>query len=166
MTKSKQNTVIECLQNDARTPIEDIARMIDTTPKEVVEIIQKLEKERVILQYTTVVSEEKVKSKKTTVRALIELHVRPEKKTGFGKIANRIARFPQVIDHYLISGNYDFLVVVEGKSLEEISTFVFDKLAVLENIQSTATHFILKKYKERGVVLDESLESERLPVTP
>ena len=121
-----------------------------------------MEDSGVILQYKTIFSNEV----QAPVTALIEVKIRPEKKTGFSKIAQKISKFPEVTDHYLISGNYDYLVVAEGENLNAISTFVSEKLSVIENIQNTVTHFIMRKYKEKGVLLSKDETLKRLPVSP
>ncbi len=162
---SLDQDVIRLLRDDARLTAKDIAGMLGVAEKSVAACISHLEKDGVILKYTTVTNDPKG-NKGTKIRALIELSIRPEKKTGYDAIARRICKHPNVVDHFLISGNYDFLVIVEGDSLQEISSFVSDKLASIENVRSTATHFILKKYKEHGVVFDAELPPQRLAVSP
>ncbi len=157
--------IVRLLHDDARLTPEDIGGMLGVASKTVATHIAKLEHEGVILKYTTVTNDPKG-DKGTKIRALIELSIRPEKKTGYDAIARRICKHPNVVDHFLISGDYDFLVIVEGDSLQEISSFVSDKLASIENVRSTATHFILKKYKEYGVVFESELPPQRLAVSP
>ena len=163
--KKLEKEILAILKSNARAAIEDIAKMVNSTVTEVSQILERLEKTGAIVQYTAVINEKHLSYLGNKVRALIELRIRPEKKTGFDRIAKRIAGFPQVVDHYLISGNYDFLIIVEGETLEEISRFVSEKLASIENVNGTATHFIMKKYKERGVVI-EDLPQDRLLVSP
>lgn len=106
----------------------------------------------------------KQKAQKSKIQALVELKVQPQKNTGYDAIAKRIYKYPQVITHYLLSGAYDFLVIVEGDTHEEIATFVFDKLATMEHINSTHTHFVFKKYKENGKPIDKDSELERMAI--
>jgi len=162
--KKIKEEILAILKTNARAPILDIAKMVNLPRKEVEKLITSMEKEGIIVQYSTIINEKKIDTT-SYVRALIELGVRPESRTGFDAIAKRIAKFPQVVEHFLISGNYDFLIIVQGESLEDISRFVSEKLASIENIRSIATHFIMKKYKENSVVI-ESDEIERLMVSP
>ncbi len=164
--KKIEKDILNILKTNARIPAADIAEMLSISEKEATQTIEKLEKEGVLIQYTTVVNEEKFNGKDGTVRALIEIRVRPEKRSGFDTIAKRIAKHKNVIDLYLISGQYDFMVVMEGKSLQEVSGFVSDILATMGSIVSTATHFIMRKYKEKGVLLEKESVRERLAVSP
>ncbi len=165
MTKHEQE-VLSLLKNNARISVEDIADSIGVTTATAKKLVKKLENDHTIIRYTTVINEDKMNAECGKVKALIEVRVRPEKSRGFTGIAKRIARHPNVIDHYLISGQYDFLLIVEGKNLEEISRFVSEKLASIENVQSTATHFIMKTYKEKSVLIDADDELERLAIQP
>ena len=164
MTKEEKEVLV-LLREDARLSVPEMAVQLQLSEKEVAKAISNLEKERVILGYHVVVDDEKSKDVRRTVRALIEVCVRPEKKTGFDAIAKRICRYSNVVDHYLISGQYDFLVVVEGTSLQEISGFVSDKLASIDAVKSTVTHFIMRKYKENGVLHHDDSEYDRLKVS-
>jgi len=136
-------------------PVADLARALRTDEKSVESHIQTLEKSGAILSYTTVVNESKVEDSGRPIQALVEVSIRPEKKFGYDAIAKRIFKYPNVVAHYLLSGQYDFLVVVEGKNHQEIAAFVFDKIATLDNVTSTNTHFIFKKYKEHGVIVEK-----------
>lgn len=122
------------------------------------------EKEGIICGYHTLIDWEKTNVEK--VNALIEVRVTPQRGHGFDSIAERIYKYPEVHAVYLISGGYDLLVSLEGKSLKEVSNFVSDKLSTLESVLSTATHFILKKYKDHGTILDRKEVDERIQVTP
>ncbi|NBV83150.1 Lrp/AsnC family transcriptional regulator [bacterium] len=157
--------ILELVSSNARMATADIADQLQLTQAQVESTLKKLESDGVIIQYTTVVDEKKL-PKTSKIKALIEVSVRPEKRTGFEAIARKIAQFSNVVDHYLVSGGYDFLVIVEGDSLEEISSFVSDKLASIDNVRSTATHFIMKKYKEKGILIGQAPQEERLVVSP
>ena len=140
------------LRADARISAEDIAVMTKKTPEQVRTIIQKFEKDGVILKYSAIVNPEKISGEGASVRAEIEIQVAPEREHGFDALAERIYRFPQVRALYLMSGGYDLKVVIEGESLQDVAFFVARKLSTIEGVRSTKTHFILKTYKENDVV--------------
>ena len=127
-----------------------IAQMLGMEEKEVADKIEKMEKENVIVGYKTIVNWDK--TDKDVVVALIELRITPQRGEGFDKVAERIYKYPQVKSLYLMSGAYDLAVTIEGKSMKEVALFVAQKLAPMDSIISTATHFVLKKYKEEGIV--------------
>jgi DNA-binding Lrp family transcriptional regulator len=156
--------ILEILEKDARTSVEDIAKMLKKSLESIKKAIKKYEKEGVILKYKAVVNKELIKEDRE-VRALIEVNIIPQKDVGFDKIAERIYSFPEVSSFYLVSGTYDLLVVVEGKDLLTVSRFVSEKLAPLENVKGTVTHFLLKKYKEDGVVLKHREENKRIAIS-
>ncbi|MFH1281950.1 MAG: Lrp/AsnC family transcriptional regulator [Candidatus Omnitrophota bacterium] len=145
--------ILEILEKDGRASVEDIAKMTRKNPLDVKKAIRQYEKEGAILKYKAVINKDLIKDTESEVRALIEVNIIPQKDLGFEKIAERIYSFPEVTSCYLISGTYDLLVVVEGKNLQTVSKFVAEKLSCLENVRGTATHFLLKKYKEDGVIL-------------
>ena len=155
------NEILEILEKDARTSPEDIARMLHMTPRAVRSEIRKLEKDGVILKYKTVVNKEMTKDEHADVRALIEVKLIPQKNLGFDHLAERIYQFPEVTSCYLMSGTYDLLVVVEGKTIHTVASFVAEKLSPMENVRGTVTHFILKKYKEDGDILKSPERSKR-----
>jgi len=155
------NEIIEILEKDARATPEEIAKMVNMTPKAVKNVIKKLEKDGVILKYKTIINKEILKDEGSDVRALIEVRLTPQKNLGFDHLAERIYRFPEVTSCYLMSGTYDLLVVVEGKSIHTVSNFVAEKLSPMENVRGTVTHFILKKYKEDGDILKQPERSKR-----
>ncbi|MBM3249950.1 MAG: Lrp/AsnC family transcriptional regulator [Candidatus Omnitrophica bacterium] len=157
--------ILEILEKDARTPVEDIAKMLKKKPDAVKQAIKKFEKEGVILKYKAVINKELAKDTESEVRALIEVNVTPQKDLGFDKIAERIYAYPEVSSCYLISGTYDLLLIVEGKNLHTVAQFVAEKLAPLENVRGTATHFLLKKYKEDGVILKQREENKRIAIS-
>ena len=144
--------ILNLLRADARISAEDIAVMTKKTPEQVRAIIQKFEKDGVILKYSAIVNPEKISGEGASVRAEIEIQVAPEREHGFDALAERIYRFPQVRALYLMSGGYDLKVVIEGESLQDVAFFVARKLSTIEGVRSTKTHFILKTYKEHDVV--------------
>lgn len=157
--------ILEILKEDSRISTKDIATMLGQSEDDIKAAIKDLEDRNVIVKYTTLINEEKLES--TKVKAFIEAKVSPEREMGFDKIAERIYNFPQVSSLYLISGGFDFLIVVEGKSLQEVAMFVSERLSTLEYINSISTHFLLKKYKENGTILaGEKKEDDRILITP
>jgi len=154
--------ILKILENDARTTSKQIATMTGTPSAEVTRLIKQAEKDRIILKYKTVINWDKVENEQ--VWALIEVKVTPQKDVGFDSIAERIYRFPQAHTVYLISGTYDLLVMVMGKTMHEVADFVSQKLAPIEGVQGTVTHFVLKRYKEDGEILEGKEEVKRQPV--
>lgn len=159
------NEILEILEKDARVSPEEISRMLRMPIFKVKQAIKKFEKDGLILKYKAVINKELMHSEDTTVRALIEVNIVPQKDLGFDKVAERIYSFPEVTSCYLISGTYDLLVVVEGKNMRTVANFVAEKLSCLENVRGTATHFLLKKYKEDGVVLKHKEENKRIAIS-
>jgi len=157
--------ILEILEKNARATPEEIAKMLNMTPRAVSNAIKKFEKEGIVLKYKTLINKELLRDEDSGVRALIEVKVTPQKNLGFDRIAERIYRFPEVTSCYLMSGTYDLLVVVEGKNLQTVSSFVAEKLSPMENIRGTVTHFILKKYKEDGDILKQPDRSRRPAIT-
>jgi DNA-binding Lrp family transcriptional regulator len=155
--------ILEILSGDSRVSMDDIAKQLGIPKDRVEGHIKKFEKDRIILGYRTQVNWERIKEHE--VRALIEVKVTPMRGVGFDVVAESIYRFPEVSSVYLLSGSYDLLVQVEGPNLKDVSLFVSEKLATIKNVQSTITHFLLKKYKEDGRILVEQPESKRLPVS-
>lgn len=155
------NEILEILEKDARATPEDIAKMTGMKLKSVKNTIKKFEKDGVILKYKTIVNKELIRDEHSDVRALIEVRITPRKNLGFDYLAERIYQFPEVSACYLMSGTYDLLVVVEGKNIHTISDFVSSKLAPMENVRGTVTHFILKKYKEDGDILRQAKRDKR-----
>ncbi len=153
--------ILDLLRQNARLSVEDIALMTKKSVQEVAAIIKKLEDDGIILKYAAIVNPEKSGEAKAKVNAEIQIQVTPERGQGFDAIADRIYRFPQVKSLYLMSGGYDFKVVVEGDSLQEVAFFVSSKLATLEGVRSTKTSFILKTYKENDIVYVEDDRDRR-----
>ena len=156
--------IFEILESNARTTPEQISTMTGTPVSEVEKIIKQAEKDRTILRYKTVINWNKLDEE--MVWALVEVKIVPQRDVGFDSIAERIYRFPQSRSVYLVSGAYDLAVLVAGKSMQEVALFVSEKLAPLEAVQGTVTHFLLKKYKEDGEILEGGGGIKRLPVTP
>ena len=157
--------ILGILEKDGRTSVDDIAKMTRRKTEDVKKAIKQYEKEGAILKYKAVINKDLIKDSESEVRALIEVNIVPQKDLGFEKIAERIYSFPEVTSCYLISGTYDLLVVVEGKTLHTVSNFVAEKLSCLENVRGTATHFLLKKYKEDGVILKHKSENKRIAIS-
>ena len=156
--------LLALLKENARISLEDAARQLDSTPEEVAAAMDAFEKNGVIRAYQAVVDEEKVET--DTVTAVIEVRVQPEREGGFDHIARRLAGYPEVTTMYLMSGQYDLLLFVEGSDLRTVAHFVSQKLSSLPGITGTATHFRLKTYKHHGVLMDPPHETERLQVSP
>ncbi len=157
--------ILEILEKDGRVSPDDIAKMLKKKPQGIKEAIKKYEKEGVILKYKAVINKELIKDASAQVRALIEVNITPQKDLGFDRVAERIYSFPEVSSCYLISGTYDLLLIVEGKDLHTVSRFIAEKLAPLENVKGTTTHFLLKKYKEDGVILKHREENKRIAIS-
>ena len=156
--------IFEALEKDARLTPEQISTMTGMAVNEVKKAIKKAEQDRAILKYKAIVDWTKLGEEQ--VWALVEVKVIPQRNVGFDAIAERIYRFPEARSVYLASGTYDLAVLVAGKTMQEIAVFVSEKLAPLEAVQGTVTHFILKKYKEDGEILEGGEGIKRLPVTP
>lgn len=156
--------ILKMLQTNSRIDLGELAVMLGTDEATVANEVAEMEKERIICGYHTVIDWDKTGNELVT--ALIEVRVTPQRNQGFARIAERIYNYPEVRSVYLISGAYDFMVILEGKTLQEVSQFVSDKLSTLEPVISTATHFILKKYKDHGTIMVPHEESERMLVTP
>jgi len=158
------NQILKALENDARLTPEKLSDMTGVPVADVKKAIKKAEQDRTIIKYKTVIDWQKLGEDK--VMALVEIKVLPQRAVGFDAIAERIYRFPQARSVYLASGTYDLAVLVVGETMQDIALFVSEKLAPLETVQGTVTHFILKKYKEEGEIFGESGGMKRLPITP
>lgn len=157
--------ILELLKQNARLSVADISAMTGKSEAEVKEIIKSLEDSGTILKYAAIVNPEKSRDAKNKVHAEIEIQVMPERERGFDAIADRIWRFPQVKSLYLMSGGYDLKVIIEGDTLQDVAFFVSSKLATLNGVRSTKTHFILKTYKENDIVYVEEDRDRREGVT-
>ena len=156
--------ILEVLTDDARTSAKQIAVMLGREEAEVSAAIRSMEERRIILKYPALVNWDKVESGE--VEALIEVRVTPQRGHGFDAIAEQIYRFEEVHNVYLMSGGYDLLVMLKAPSLKKLALFVAEKLSTIDGVLSTATHFVLKKYKNEGVITDEKQVDRRLKVTP
>lgn len=153
--------ILEILEGNARVTPEEIAKMTGKSISIIKKSIKNYEKKGVILKYKTVLNKELVQDEAVGVRALIEVSIIPQKNVGFDYIAERIYRFPEVNSCYLLSGGYDLLLIVEGKDIHAVASFVSEKLAPMENVKGTTTHFLLKKYKEDGEILKKKNRNKR-----
>ena len=156
--------LLALIEKNSNMGIKDIAVMLGKSEIDIANELSEMEKEGVICGYHTLINWDKTSIEKVT--GLIEVRVTPQRGQGFDNIAERIYNYPEVRAVYLISGGYDLLVILEEKSLREISNFVSDKLSTLDSVLSTATHFILKKYKDHGTILAKKREDEREIITP
>ncbi len=156
--------ILHILERDARTAPTDIAAMVGVDEDEVRRIIRECEEKRIIRKYKTVVDWERAGEE--GVLAFIDVRVSPAREVGFDDVAGRIYRYPEVLAVYLVSGGYDLQVVVRGPNLQEVAMFVAEKLATIDRVVSTTTHFLLRRYKEDGEILVEQEEDRRLAVTP
>lgn len=164
MIRDLELSILEILFNDSRTTPAQIAVMTGHSEEEVAAVIRSLEAQKIILKYTTMINWDRVEADQ--VEAVIEVRVTPQRDEGFDAIAEQIYRFEEVSSVYLMSGAYDLMVTVKAGSMKRLALFVAEKLSTLEHVLSTATHFVLKKYKLEGVIFEESKQDERLVVTP
>ncbi len=155
--------ILKILENDARVTTKQISTMTGTPAAEVTRLVKEAEESRTILKYKTIINWDKVVGDEH-VWALIEVNITPQRDVGFDSIAERIYRFPQARTVYLISGTYDLLVLVTGKTMHEVANFVSQKLAPIEGVRRTVTHFMLKRYKEDGEILEGGDEVKRQPL--
>ena len=156
--------LLKLLTENAALKPAQLAPMLNLSEAEVAAKIKRYESDHVILGYRTILNEEQLGVER--VRAVIEVKITPEREGGFNRLAGRIAKYSEVSSCYLMSGGYDLLVIVEGSTLREVATFVSEKLATIHGVISTATHFMLKPYKEQGVLMSRERAEERLAVTP
>ncbi len=156
--------ILEILNEDCRIPLERIAVMTGKDLPLVAQAIDELEKDRVILQYSPIINWDRTDRER--VEAMIEVKVTPQRDMGFDAIAGRIYRFDEVKSVYLMSGSYDLLVLVEARTLKELALFVSEKLSPLESVTGTSTSFVLKRYKQDGVIFVGESADKRLAVSP
>ena len=159
-----RNKILQILRTEARAGNDQIARRLDLPREQVDREIERLEAERVILGYRAVINPEKL-DEETTV-GIIEVKITPQRNVGYDEIAAQIYRFPEVRNCYLLSGAYDLLLFIEGADLKEVANFVARKLATIDHVVSTTTHFVLRKYKEESFIIGDEDRAERLPVSP
>lgn len=156
--------LLAIIEKNSRIDLKELAILLGVQEVQVANELAAMEAEGIICGYHTLIDWEKTSKDKVT--ALIEVRVTPQRGQGFDNIAERIYQYPEVQSVYLISGSYDLMVILEGKTLREVSAFVSDKLSTLDSVLSAATHFILKKYKDHGTVLSKKKEDEREMITP
>jgi DNA-binding Lrp family transcriptional regulator len=156
--------LLKLLRENASLRPADLARMLNMPEADVTARIKAYEASQVILGYRSVLNEEQLGLE--IVRAVIEVKITPERGGGFDRLAARIAKYNEVISCYLMSGGYDLLVIVEGETLREVASFVSEKLATIQGVLSTATHFMLKPYKEQRFLMTREVPDQRLPVSP
>lgn len=159
-----RDEILSTIEKNSRVDIAELAVRLGSEEEVIAEEMSKMEEEGVICGYHTMIDWEKTGMEKVT--ALIEVNVTLQRGQGFDGIAEHIYKYPEVKSVYLISGGYDLLVTIEGKSIKEVSSFVHSKLSTMENVLSTSTHFILKKYKDHGTIMAKKPEDERQMVTP
>lgn len=155
--------ILTFIEKNSRIDLKELAIVLGVDEAAVINELQKMEEEHVICGYHTLIDWDKAGIEKVT--ALIEVRVTPQRGMGFDKVAERIYNYPEVLSVYLISGGFDLMVTIEGKTLREVSQFVSDKLSTLDSVLSTKTNFILKKYKDHGTIFERKTRDERMPVT-
>jgi DNA-binding Lrp family transcriptional regulator len=156
--------LLKLLHDNAALKPAQLSKMLNVPEADVAKKIKAYEDDKVILGYRAVLNEEKTGDE--IVRAVIEVKITPERGGGFDRLAERIAKYSEVHSCYLMSGGYDLLVIIEGRNLREVATFVSEKLATVQGVISTATHFMLKTYKEQGVLMNGESNEERLAISP
>lgn len=156
--------ILELLEDNAKITAEEIATLLGIKVSEVEQRIAELEQTRTIIKYQALINWEKMGDEK--VNAVIEVRITPQREVGFDAVAERIYRFPEVTSVHLMSGKYDLLVFLEGRTMKEVAQFVSNKLATIEHVLSTATHFVLKAYKQNGCILEDKESDRRLVVSP
>ena len=162
-----EKDILEILEKNSRISSEDIAIMLGKEKEEIENTIARLEKDKIICGYPAVINWDKTEKEGDYVTALIEVKVTPQREQGFESIAKRIYKFDEVKNLYLMSGTFDFLIVKKKKNIKEVSSFVSNKLATLDCVLSSSTHFVLKKYKDHSVIIDENTpKDERIIISP
>ena len=156
--------ILDMLEKNSRIDLKDMAVMLGMSEAEVANEIADMEKENIICGYNTIINWDKTSEEKVT--ALIEVKVTPQRGLGFDSIAERIYKYDEITSVYLMSGGFDFTVIIEGKTMKSVALFVANKLSPLDSVLSTSTHFVLKKYKDYGTVINSEAKDERMLVTP
>lgn len=158
--------ILKLIEENHKISVETIALMVMSSEESVRNIIKKLEEEKVIVSYPALIDWSKVEGQENII-AMIDVKVTPKRGVGFDEVAERIYRFPEVTSLYLMSGAYDLSITIEGKTMNQIASFVSEKLATIDNVISTTTHFMLKKYKHDGVIFGSSDDKDRrMVITP
>lgn len=161
--KELKEKILRALAKNAKIDLDELAIMLGSTKEEITTAIAEMEADKIICGYPTLIDWDKVSDEKVT--ALIEVKVTPQRGQGFDNIAERIYKFDEVESVYLMSGGFDLTVIIRGKSMREVSRFVFEKLAPMESIMSTATHFVLKKYKDQGLIMQFESDDHRISMS-
>ena len=156
--------ILSIIEKNSRISLEDLAALLGEDLEAVTAAVMEMENDKIICGYHTFINWDKVEMQK--VNALIEVRVTPQRNLGFDKIARRIYNYPEVTSVYLMSGGFDFDIFIEGKTLQEVAEFVSSKLSVMDSVLSTATHFVLKKYKDHGTIMTPEQKEERQLITP
>ena len=156
--------ILAIIEKNSRIDLKDLAALLGESEAAVANEIAEMEKENIICGYHTMINWDNTGDEK--VIALIEVKVTPQRGMGFDKIAERISQYSEVTSVYLMSGAFDFTVIIEGKTMREVAQFVSEKLSPMDSVLSTATHFVLKKYKDHGTVMCGKAEDERMMITP
>lgn len=156
--------ILAIIEKNSRIDLKDLATLLGENEVAVANEIAQMEKEHIICGYHTLINWDNTSDEK--VMALIEVKVTPQRDMGFDKIAERIYQYNEVDSVYLMSGAFDFTVLIEGKTMRQVALFVSEKLSTIDSVLSTATHFVLKKYKDHGTVLTENKQDERMLITP
>jgi DNA-binding Lrp family transcriptional regulator len=156
--------ILEILEGNSRLNFEQMAAMLGTDTADIETRVRDMEEKGIVVKYHTLINWEKAGEE--GVAAIIEVKVTPQRGSGFDAIAERLYRFPEVKTLYLMSGSYDISVLIEGKTMKEVAFFVATKLATIEEVQSTSTHFVLKKYKQEGVIFEDKEKDRRLVISP
>ena len=164
MKEQLKEELLKLIERNSRIDLKELAVLVGAEEIDVVNAMEEMEKDGTRCAYHTLINWEKTSIEKVT--ALIEVRVTPQRGQGFDSIAERIYNYPEVRSLYLLSGGFDLMVILEGKTLREVSSFVSDKLATMETVLSTTTHFILKKYKDHGTIMNDKKVDEREMITP
>lgn len=156
--------ILTFIEKNSRIDTQELAVILGVDETAVMNELEAMEQEGIICGYHTLINWDNTSEEK--VSALIEVKVTPQRGMGFDKLAERIYQYSEVNALYLMAGGFDFMVIIEGKTMRQVAQFVSDKLAPLDSVLSTATHFVLKKYKDHGTVLSEEIQDERMLITP
>ncbi|KYZ66571.1 Lrp/AsnC family transcriptional regulator [Bacillus sp. GZT] len=165
MVTEKELELLACLEKSSRLSVDTLAKLLNIEVEEVKKMVKKLEAEKIIVDYVTHIDWTKVKEH-TGLTAMIDVKVTPKYGVGFDAVAEQIYRYSEVKSVYLMSGTYDLSITLEGKTMGEVAMFVSEKLATIESVVSTTTHFILKKYKHEGIIYEKNDDDKRIVVTP
>ena len=165
MVTEKELELLACLEKSSRLSVDTLAKLLNIEVEEVKKMVGKLEAEKIIVDYVTHIDWTKVKEH-TGLTAMIHVKVTPKHCVGFDAVAEQIYRYSEVKSVYLMSGTYDLSITLEGKTMGEVAMFVSEKLATIESVVSTTTHFILKKYKHEGIIYEKNDDDKRIVVTP